>query len=106
MGFLNLKDVEQKEIIKGYKARFVHSENMTTAYWEVEAGHSLPEHSHTNEQVSNVTKGRFEFSLDGEVKVLEPGDVVVIPSGIPHSGKAVTDCLIIDTFYPVREDYR
>jgi len=106
MGFLNLKDIEQKEIVKGYKARFVHSDNMTTAYWEVEASAELPQHSHMNEQISNVTKGKFEFNLDGEIKTLEPGDVVVIPSNVPHSGKAVTDCLIIDTFHPVREDYR
>lgn len=106
MGFLNLDDIEQKEIVKGYKARFVHSINMTTAYWEVEAGAELPEHSHINEQVSNVTKGTFEFNLDGEIKTLDPGDVVVIPSNVPHSGKAVTDCFIIDTFHPVREDYK
>jgi len=106
MGYLNLKEVEQKEIVKGYKARFVHSDNMTTAYWEVEAGAELPLHSHEHEQVSNVTEGKFEFNLDGEVRVLEPGDVVVIPSNTPHSGKAVTDCTIIDTFNPVREDYR
>ena len=106
MGFLNLVDVEQKEIVKGYKARFVHSKKMTTAYWEVEAGAELPLHSHEHEQVSNVTKGKFEFNLDGEVKILEPGDVVVIPSDVSHSGKAISDCLIIDTFYPVREDYR
>lgn len=106
MGFLNLKDIEQKEIVKGYKARFVHSETMTTAYWEVEAGAELPQHSHSNEQVSNVTKGKFEFNLDGERKMLEPGDVVVIPSNVPHSGKSVTDCFIIDTFHPVREDYK
>ena len=106
MGFINLKDLEQKEIVKGYKVKFVHSVTMTTAYWTVEAGSVLPEHSHMNEQVSTVTKGKFEFNLDGEIKILEPGDVVVIPSNVPHSGKAVTDCLIIDIFHPVREDYR
>ncbi len=106
MGFLNLKDVEQKEIVKGYKARFVHSEKMTTAYWEVEAGAELPTHSHEHEQVSNVTEGKFEFNLNGEIRTLMPGDVVIIPSNVPHSGKALTNCSIIDTFHPIREDYR
>ena len=106
MGYINLKDIEQKEIVKGYQARFVHSGNMTTAYWEVEAGAVLPTHSHLHEQVSNVTRGRFEFTLDGETRILEPGDVVIIPPDVPHCGKAVTDCEIIDTFHPVREDYR
>ncbi|MEN8154906.1 MAG: cupin domain-containing protein [Acidobacteriota bacterium] len=106
MGFIKLNDLEQKEIVPGYRVRFVHSEQMTTAYWEVTAGAELPLHSHMNEQVSNVTEGEFEFNLNGDTRILRPGDVVVIPSNIPHSGKAVTNCRIIDTFYPVREDYK
>ncbi len=106
MGFIKLSDIDGKEIVKGYTARFVHSDNMTTAYWEVTAGAELPLHSHMNEQVSNVTEGEFEFNLDGDTRILKPGDVVIIPPDIPHSGKAVTNCKIIDTFYPVREDYK
>lgn len=106
MPYLKLNDIEGKEIVKGYIARFVHSDNLTTAYWEVTAGSELPLHSHMNEQVSNVTEGEFEFNLDGDTRILKPGDVVVIPPDIPHSGKAVTNCKIIDTFYPVREDYK
>lgn len=106
MPYLKLENIDSKEIVKGYRARFVHSENITTAYWEVEAGASLPVHSHKHEQISNVTEGEFEFNLDGDIRILKPGDVVVIPSEIPHSGKAVTNCKIIDTFYPIREDYK
>jgi quercetin dioxygenase-like cupin family protein len=106
MSFLNLGDFEEKEPVSGYKVRFVHSENMTFAYWNIEAGASLPHHSHPHEQVANVIEGKFEFTLEGETRVIEPGDVVTIPSNAEHAGKAVTDCRIIDVFYPVREDYK
>ncbi len=106
MPFLKLENIESKEIVKGYRARFVHSENMTTAYWEVEKDAALPVHSHPHEQVSNVTEGQFEFNLDGDVRIIGPGDVIVIPPNVPHGGKAVEKCTIIDTFYPVREDYK
>lgn len=106
MSFLNLKDFEEKEPVPGYKVRFVHSDNMTFAYWNIDAGAALPDHSHPHEQVANVIEGKFEFTLDGETKVIGPGDVVTIPGNVPHSGKAVTDCRIIDAFYPVREDYK
>ncbi|NOY99053.1 MAG: cupin domain-containing protein, partial [Chloroflexi bacterium] len=46
MPFINLSALEEKEIIPGYKATFVHSGHMTLAYWSVTAGASLPEHSH------------------------------------------------------------
>ena len=54
----------------------------------------------------HVLEGEFELTVAGETKVLKPGQVAVIPSNVPHSGKALTKCYIIDAFYPVREDYR
>jgi quercetin dioxygenase-like cupin family protein len=106
MPFLNLHDVEEKELIPGFKARFIHSENMTFAYWEVEAGGVLPEHSHAHEQITAVLEGEVEFTINGETKVLKPGLVAVIPSNAVHTGKMIKRCRIIDVFHPVREDYR
>ncbi|MCJ7716459.1 MAG: cupin domain-containing protein, partial [Anaerolineales bacterium] len=96
MGFLNLNDVKEKEIVPGYRARFVHSENMTLAYWDVDPGAELPEHSHHHEQIANVLKGQFELTVDDVSQVLEPGMVAMIPSHIPHSGKAITACKLLD----------
>ena len=106
MTFLTLKEIEEKEIVPGYRAKFVHSENMTLAYWDVDPGAALPEHSHPHEQIANVLEGRFELTVDGEPRVLEPGMVAVIPGGVPHSGKALTPCRLLDSFYPLREDYK
>jgi quercetin dioxygenase-like cupin family protein len=106
MGFINLLDLVEREIVPGYRAKFVHSGNMTLAYWEVDQDASLPEHSHPHEQIVNVLEGRFELTLDGEPQILEPGMVAVIPGGISHGGKALTPCRIIDAFHPVREDYQ
>ncbi len=106
MDKINLNSIDEKEIIPGYFVCFVHSENMTIAYWNIKAGFSLQSHSHANEQICTVTAGEFELTVDGTPHLLQADNVFVIPSGIPHSGKAITDCKITDTFYPVREDYR
>ena len=106
MPFINLSDVEEREIVKGFRARFVHTGLMTHAYWSVTAGALLPEHAHPHEQVTNVIRGRFEMTVDGETQTVEAGTAVVIPSGAKHRGRAVTDCFILDVFSPVREDYR
>jgi quercetin dioxygenase-like cupin family protein len=79
---------------------------MTLAYWEIDAGAALPAHSHPHEQVVNPVWGELELTMGEETRVIRPGDVVVIPPDVPHSGRAVTDCRIIDVFHPVREDYR
>jgi quercetin dioxygenase-like cupin family protein len=106
MVFKNLDQIEEKEIVAGYRARFIHSDSITLAYWDVDPGAELPEHSHPHEQIANVLEGQFELTVAGEARVLEPGMVAVIPSQVPHSGKALTACSLLDVFHPVREDYR
>jgi quercetin dioxygenase-like cupin family protein len=106
MPFIHLSELKQREIVPGFKAKMVHSDHMTFTYWNVEAGASLPEHSHANEQISTIVKGKFEMTVAGETQTMEPGAVFVIPSDAKHSGKAITDSELIDIFYPVREDYR
>jgi quercetin dioxygenase-like cupin family protein len=105
MAFIELSDLEEKELIPGYRVRFVHTENMTFAYWTVSAGASLPDHSHPHEQVVTLIEGEFKLTVDGVPKIMTPGHVAVIPGNIPHRGTAITDCRILDVFYPVREDY-
>ena len=103
---IDLDTIPEQELIPGYHVRFVHSANMTLAYWRIEAGHSLPDHSHPHEQVSNLMEGEFELTVDGEPHILKPGKVFLIPGDVPHSGRAITDCRILDIFYPQREEYQ
>ncbi|PWI47717.1 cupin [Candidatus Heimdallarchaeota archaeon B3_Heim] len=102
----NKLEIEEKEIIPGFKGRFIHTKNLTVVHWSISAGAILQEHSHSHEQVTNLIEGEFEFDLDGEVTKLTAGGVVAIPSDVKHSAKAITDCYVVDVFYPVREDYK
>ncbi len=105
MSYIDLDQQEEKELVPGFFVKFVHTGNMTFAYWRIEEGAELPLHSHHHEQVANLIEGKMEFNLDGEIKVLSPSTPVVIPPNVPHSGKALTPCRIIDVFHPAREDY-
>jgi quercetin dioxygenase-like cupin family protein len=106
MAFIDLQVIEQRQPFPGYRVRFVHSTNMTFAYWDIDAGAALPEHSHPHEQVLNMQEGQFELTIDGKSQVLGAGSVAIIPSNAVHSGRAITACRITDVFYPIREDYR
>jgi quercetin dioxygenase-like cupin family protein len=106
MPLINLSSIPPKDICPGYSARFIHTDSMTFSYLDVKAGASLPEHSHPHEQVAHVLEGEFQLTLDGEPIRFGPGQVIVIPSNVKHSGLAITDCTLLDVFQPVREDYR
>ena len=106
MVFQDLDQIPEREIVPGYRARFVHGDNMTLAYWDVDPGAELPEHAHPQEQITNVLEGEFELTVDGETRVLKPGQAVVIPGNVPHSGRAQTACRLLDAFQPARDDYR
>ena len=106
MPFIQLEEISQSEPIPGFLGRFIHSENMTVADWRIKEGSSFPEHTHPHEQIAFILEGKFELNLGGETRVLTPGTIAVIPSNMPHEGKALTECHLLDIFYPVREDLR
>lgn len=106
MPYIDIPQLNEKEVVPGFRGKFVHTENMTIVYWTITAGSALPEHKHPHEQVASLVSGEFEFTLDGVTRKITPDTSVAIPSNVPHSGKALTDCKIIDIFYPVREDYK
>lgn len=103
---IKIEEIAQRDMIPGFKARMLHTNSMTISYWEVEKGSKLPEHHHLHEQVSQILEGEFEFTVGETTQVVTPGKVVIIPSNVPHSGVALSDCMILDIFSPVREDYK
>ena len=106
MPFVNIEEIESREIIEGASSKFIHTDGMTFAVWTFKKGAVLPEHSHFHEQITKRISGEFEMTLDGETITFTDKDVAVIPPNAVHSGKAITDCVMLDIFNPVREDYR
>jgi quercetin dioxygenase-like cupin family protein len=101
-----LRKIAPREVFSGFIGRFIHTDNMTFAYWEIKKGSALPEHSHLHEQVVNMLEGEFEITLEGKATKLSPGMILPISSHAKHAGRAITDCKILDVFYPIREDYK
>lgn len=106
MPFVEINDLNSKEVIKGFTGRSIHTGTLTFMYWTVEAGAVIPVHSHLHEQVAHVLKGEFELIVDGETKLLRPGIVAVISPHVLHGGTAITACELLDVFNPEREDYK
>lgn len=105
-GPLAWADLPLREVIPGFRGRFIHSERMTFALWDFTRGAVLPLHRHPHEQVVHVLEGELEITLAGVRHHLTAGTVLVIPPDAPHEGRMLTDARVMDVFSPVREDYR
>jgi quercetin dioxygenase-like cupin family protein len=106
MPFFKFDDIAAREIAPGFWSKLLHTEQQTLNFIEVAAGHAVPLHSHVHEQLSFVLEGQFEMTIDGEVQVLEPGRFCHIPPGVPHGGRALSHCRLLDVFTPRRDDYK
>jgi quercetin dioxygenase-like cupin family protein len=103
---IEINKIESVEMFAGFTAKFIHTENLSLGFWEVKKDSILPEHSHINEQVTQVLEGELELTIDGKTAIYKAGFMAVIPPNIVHGGRAITDCKLFDIFYPCREDYK
>ena len=101
-----IRDIKAKDLIAGITGYYEHGTNMTFGLVEIKAGSHLPEHSHPHEQITYMLTGQLDMMIGGELCILTPGMVQVIPSNALHSAIAPIDCTLIDVFAPVREDYK
>ncbi len=62
-------------------------------------------HSHVHEQITYVAKGSFEFTIDGETKVVNQGDSVYMPSNAGHGVTCLEEGILVDVFSPMRETF-
>lgn len=105
--FTAFKDIPERLLFGGtIRGRYAHGDRMTIGDIRLDANTTVPMHEHPHEQITCVIEGRFEFTIGEETTVLEPGSVALIPGGVPHGGRTLTSCWVVDVFAPVREDYR
>lgn len=97
------------EPLKGTITRkLVTSERMMIAHVRFRKGDDVPQHAHENEQLTYILEGalHFWFGADGAQEItVRAGEVVVIPSNLPHRALALEDTLDVDIFCPPRQDW-
>ena len=97
------------ETLKGtITRRLVTGERMMIAHVYFKKDDDVPRHSHENEQITYILDGvlRFWFGAHDEREItVRAGEVIVIPSNVPHRALALEDTLDVDIFSPPRQDW-
>jgi len=94
------------EVLSGvFSRKIITGEKVMLAHVFLKKDGMVPEHQHESEQVSYVLEGALRFHLEGRQVVVRGGEVLVIPSKVPHRIVALEDSLSLDVFSPIRHDW-
>jgi quercetin dioxygenase-like cupin family protein len=88
--------------------RLITGDRMMLAHVYLKKGCIVPKHSHENEQLTYILEGALRFKLgedQHETLVVNAGEVLHIPSNVPHEAEALEDTLDVDVFSPPRADW-
>ena len=85
--------------------QFVVGQNIMISRVLLKKGCVVPEHSHVNEQLTYILEGALKFWIDGREIVVRSGEVLAIPSNMPHKAEALEDTVDLDVFNPPRADW-
>jgi quercetin dioxygenase-like cupin family protein len=98
----------KERVTDALSRRLITGERMMLAQVYLDKGCIVPKHSHENEQLTYILEGslRFWIGEDGEEElVVRSGQVLHIPSNVPHMAEALEDTLDVDVFSPPRQDW-
>jgi quercetin dioxygenase-like cupin family protein len=101
-------DLPKEPLKEDLSRRLVSTERMMLAQVFLDKGCVVPQHSHENEQLTYILEGKLRFFLgadESEVVDVGAGEVLHIPSGLPHKAVALEDTLDVDIFNPPRQDW-
>lgn len=85
--------------------QFVVGQEIMLARVLLKKGSIVPLHSHHNEQLTYIVEGALKFFIDGKEIVVRAGEVLCIPSHMPHKAEALEDTVDLDVFTPPRADW-
>ena len=101
-------DMPKEQLSDQLSRRLITGDKMMLAHVYLKKGCVVPLHHHENEQITYILEGALRFHIgaeDGEEIIVRAGDVLHIPSNVPHTAEALEDTLDVDIFSPPRQDW-
>lgn len=101
-------DVPTEQVTSLLGRKLITGEHIMLAHVHLKKGCIVPRHSHHNEQFSWILEGALRFWIgddEAEEIVVRAGEVLHLPSNVPHKAEALEDTLDVDVFSPPRQDW-
>ena len=101
-------DMPKERVTDVISRRLVTGDRSMVAHVYLDKGAVVPRHSHDNEQFTYILEGALHFWI-GEDESYEidvrAGEILHIPSNVPHKAEALEDTFDVDFFTPPRRDW-
>ena len=98
-------EMEKEAMSAVITRRIISGDKAMVAQVFLAKGAVVPEHHHESEQITYIMEGALKFELEGREVVVAKGQVLRIPSNVPHRAVALEDTLDLDIFSPIRHDW-
>jgi quercetin dioxygenase-like cupin family protein len=101
-------DIPREKVNDMLDRKLITGERMMLAHVYLKKGCIVPKHSHENEQLTYILEGALHFKLGEDQReevTVSAGQVLHLPSNLPHEAEALEDTLDVDVFSPPREDW-
>ena len=98
-------EIELEKITEMVSQKIIAGERGMLAQIYLKRGALVPIHAHDSEQMTYVLQGALRVVAGGEEAIVREGEVLLIPSGVPHQAEALEDTFELDVFSPVRSDW-
>ena len=105
------EDLPREKVTDDISRRLITGKRMMIAHVYLEKGAVVPTHQHENEQLTYILEGALRFWIGAEDDpareelVVRAGEVLYIPSNVPHRAEALEDTFDVDVFDPPRQDW-
>ena len=102
------EDIPKEALNDHIDRRLITGERIMLAHVYLKKGAMVPMHEHDNEQMTYILGGAIRFwigSEDAEPIDVHEGEVLHIPSNVPHKAEALEDTFDVDVFSPPRQDW-
>jgi quercetin dioxygenase-like cupin family protein len=106
--FFRWSDVPLERVTDSLTRKLITGDRMMLAHVFLDKGCIVPKHSHENEQLTWILEGALRFWIgedESETIDLHAGEVLHIPSNVPHKALALENTLDVDIFSPPRADW-
>jgi quercetin dioxygenase-like cupin family protein len=102
------EDIPKETLKPDLARRLISTDRMMLAHVYLQKGCVVPKHAHENEQLTYILEGILRFWLGEDESVVvdvAAGEVLHIPSNLPHKAEALETTLDVDIFCPPRQDW-